>query len=210
MNEVEIGLTKRAIRGYSFDDVAVVPSRRTRDPEDVSVGWSIDAFSFSMPVIAAPMDSVMSPETAIAVGKLGGLGVLNLEGLWTRYEDPSSAYEEIAHLTEESATEGLQRIYAEPIKEELIAARLQQIRDAGVPVAGALSPQRTQEFSSTVLAAGVDMFVIRGTTVSAEHVSQNCEPLNLKQFIYDLDVPVIVGGAATYTAALHLMRTGPG
>ncbi|MEK9599513.1 MAG: GuaB3 family IMP dehydrogenase-related protein [Pontimonas sp.] len=192
MNEVEIGLTKRAMRGYSFDDVAVVPSRRTRDPEDVSVSWSIDAFSFSMPVIAAPMDSVMSPETAIAVGKLGGLGVLNLEGLWTRYEDPASAYDEIANLPEDSATEGLQRIYAEPIKPELITARLQQIRDAGVPV----------------IKAGVDLFVIRGTTVSAEHVSQNREPLNLKQFIYDLDVPVIVGGAATYTAALHLMRTG--
>ena len=208
MNEVEIGLTKRAVRGYSFDDVAVVPSRRTRDPEDVSVSWSIDAFSFSVPVIAAPMDSVMSPETAIAVGKLGGLGVLNLEGLWTRYEDPTSAYDEISNLSEESATEGLQRIYAEPIKPELITARLQQIRDAGVPVAGALSPQRTQEFSETVIKAGVDLFVIRGTTVSAEHVSQNREPLNLKQFIYDLDVPVIVGGAATYAAALHLMRTG--
>ena len=208
MNEVEIGLTKRANRAYSFDDVAVVPSHRTRDPEDVSVDWSIDAFSFSMPVIAAPMDSVMSPETAIAMGKMGGLGVLNLEGLWTRYEDPEPLYEEIATLTDEEATRVLQRIYAEPIKAELISQRLQEIRDAGVPVAGALSPQRTREFSETVVKAGVDLFVIRGTTVSAEHVSKNREPLNLKEFIYELDVPVIVGGAATYTAALHLMRTG--
>ena len=173
MNEVEIGLTKRAIRGYSFDDVAVIPSRLTRDPEDVSVSWSIDAFTFDMPVIAAPMDSVMSPESAIALGKLGGLGVLNLEGLWTRYEDPTAAYDEIAAFSEDDVTAGLQRIYAEPIKEELITSRLQQIRDAGVPVAGALSPQRTREFSSTVLSAGVYLFVIRGTTVSAEHVSQN-------------------------------------
>ena len=112
MNEVEIGLTKRAIRGYSFDDVAVIPSRRTRYPEDVSVSWTIDAFTFDMPVIAAPMDSVMSPESAIALGKLGGLGVLNLEGLWTRYEDPTAAYDEIAALSEDDATAGLQRIYA--------------------------------------------------------------------------------------------------
>jgi IMP dehydrogenase len=208
VNDVEIGLTKRAVRGYSFDDVAVVPSRRTRDPDDVSVSWSIDAFTFGMPVIGAPMDSVMSPQTAIALGKLGGLGVIDLEGLWTRYEDPTSVYEEIQAFTEEDATRGLQRIYSTPINEDLIQARLQEIRQAGVPVAGALSPQRTQEFSRAVLSAGVDLFVIRGTTVSAEHVSKNREPLNLKQFIYDLDVPVIVGGAATYTAALHLMRTG--
>ena len=159
-------------------------------------------------MIAAPMDSVMSPATAITLGKLGGLGVLNLEGLWTRYDDPTPVYEEIASLTDEEATRVLQRIYSEPIKAELIEARLQEIRDSGVPVAGSLSPQHTQEFSETVVKAGVDLFVIRGTTVSAEHVSQNREPLNLKDFIYQLDVPVIVGGAATYTAALHLMRTG--
>ena len=151
MNEVEIGLTKRAVRAYSFDDVAVVPSRRTRDPEDVSLAWSIDAFNFSMPVIAAPMDSVMSPATAITLGKLGGLGVLNLEGLWTRYDDPTPVYEEIASLTDEEATRVLQRIYSEPIKAELIEARLQEIRDSGVPVAGSLSPQHTQEFSETVV-----------------------------------------------------------
>lgn len=208
MNEVEVGLTKRAVRAYSFDDVAVVPSRRTRDPEDVSIEWKIDAFTFRSPVIAAPMDSVMSPASAIALGKLGGLGVLDLEGLWTRFEDPSAAYAEIAGLSDDDATRGLQRIYSAPIRPELITQRLAEIRDAGVPVAGALSPQRTHEFSETVLKAGVDLFVIRGTTVSAEHVSKNREPLNLKEFIYELDVPVIVGGAATYTAALHLMRTG--
>ena len=174
--EIEIGRSKRARRVYAFDDIAVVPSRRTRDPEDLSVGWSIDAYQFSIPVLAAPMDSVVSPTTAIMMGQLGGVGVLDLEGLWTRHENP------------------------EPL--------LAEIRAGGVTVAGALSPQRTQELYETVVAAGVDLFVIRGTTVSAEHVSQNQEPLNLKKFIYELDVPVIVGGAATYTAALHLMRTG--
>lgn len=185
-----------------------MPSRRTRDPEDVSLEWSIDAFAFGIPVIAAPTDSVMSPQTAIEMGRMGGLGVLNLEGLWTRYEDPIKVLEEIARIPDGDATAHLQRLYSEPIKPELIGTRLQEIRDAGVPVAGALSPQRTKEFSQAVLAAGVDLFVIRGTTVSAEHVSGNREPLNLKEFIYELDVPVIVGGAATYTAALHLMRTG--
>ena len=208
MNQIEIGRGKRGRRAYSFDDIAVVPSRRTRDPEEVSVAWQIDAYHFDLPVIAAPMDSVMSPESAIAFGKLGGLPVLDLEGLWTRYDDPTFLLAEIASLDPASATSRLQQIYAEPIKPELITERLRQVREAGITVAGALSPQRTQEFWQTVVDAGCDLFVIRGTTVSAEHVSSRAEPLNLKRFIYELDVPVIVGGASSYTAALHLMRTG--
>ncbi|WP_298226649.1 GuaB3 family IMP dehydrogenase-related protein [Gryllotalpicola sp.] len=206
--EIEIGSSKRARRAYAFDDIAIVPSRRTRDPENVSVTWTIDAYTFEIPFLAAPMDSVVSPATAIAIGRLGGLGVLDLEGLWGRYDDPEPLLEEIRDLPQESATRRLQEIYSAPIKAELIRDRLAEIRAAGVTVAGALSPQRTQEFYETVVAAGVDLFVIRGTTVSAEHVAKNREPLNLKKFIYELDVPVIVGGAATYTAALHLMRTG--
>ncbi|MGZ4450861.1 MAG: GuaB3 family IMP dehydrogenase-related protein [Nocardioides sp.] len=208
MTEIEIGRAKRARRAYSFDDVAIVPSRRTRDPEEVSVAWQIDAYRFDLPVMAAPMDSVMSPETAIALGKFGGLGVLNLEGLWTRYDDPADLLDELADLRGPDATRRLQEIYAEPVRAELITARLKEMREAGVTVAGSLSPQRTKEFAKTVVDAGVDMFVIRGTTVSAEHVSSQAEPLNLKEFIYELDVPVIVGGCATYQAALHLMRTG--
>jgi IMP dehydrogenase len=134
--------------------------------------------------------------------------VLNLEGLWTRYDDPSDLLAEIAELEGGPAVRRMQEMYAEPVKAELISQRLRQMRDAGVTVAGALSPQRTKEFAKTVVDAGVDMFVIRGTTVSAEHVSAQAEPLNLKEFIYELDVPVIVGGCATYQAALHLMRTG--
>ena len=206
--EIEIGLGKKGRLAYSLDDVSIVPSRRTRDPQDVSTSWQVDAYEFDVPVIGAPMDSVTSPATAIAMGKMGALGVLDLEGLWTRYDDPQPLLDEIAELPAESATERIQQIYAEPIKPELIVERLHEIRDAGVTVAGALSPQRTQAYYSTVLEAGVDLFVIRGTVVSAEHVSQDHEPLNLKKFIYDLDVPVIVGGAANYTAALHLMRTG--
>jgi IMP dehydrogenase len=206
--EIEIGRAKRGRRAYSFDDVAIVPSRRTRDPEEVSVAWQIDAYRFELPIIAAPMDSVMSPQTAVAFGKHGGLGVLDLEGLWTRYDDPTDLLAEVAAMQGVEATQRLQEIYSEPIKPELISARLKEMREAGVTVAGSLSPQRTKEFAKTVVDAGVDMFVIRGTTVSAEHVSGQAEPLNLKEFIYELDVPVIVGGCATYQAALHLMRTG--
>lgn len=207
-NEIEIGRGKRGRRAFSFDDVAVVPSRRTRDPEEVSVGWQIDAYHFELPVLAAPMDSVMSPATAVALGRAGGLGVLDLEGLWTRYEDPEPLLAQIAELPAAEATARMQEVYAAPIQPELIRRRVGEVRDAGVTVAGALSPQRTQEFWKDVVDAGVDLFVIRGTTVSAEHVSGRAEPLNLKRFIYELDVPVIVGGASTYTAALHLMRTG--
>ena len=154
------------------------------------------------------MDSVVSPATAAAIGQLGGLAVLDLEGLWTRYADPEPLLAEVAELGEEAATRRLQEIYSEPIKEELIGRRIEEIRAAGVTTAARLSPQRTVRYYKTVVDAGVDIFVIRGTTVSAEHVSGQAEPLNLKQFIYELDVPVIVGGCATYTAALHLMRTG--
>jgi IMP dehydrogenase len=208
MTEIEIGRNKRAKRAYAFDDVAIVPTRRTRDPKDVSTNWSIDAYEFKMPIMAAPMDSVVSPATAIEMGKLGGLGVLDLEGLWTRYDEPEKLLDEIAKLSDVDATTRMQQIYSEPIKPELIRDRIAQIRAGGVVVAGALSPQRTAQFSDVVLKAGVDIFVIRGTTVSAEHVAKETEPLNLKKFIYELDVPVIVGGVANYTAALHLMRTG--
>jgi IMP dehydrogenase len=208
VTEIEIGRGKRGRRAYTFDDVAIVPSRRTRDPEEVSTHWQIDAYRFELPIVAAPMDSVMSPATAVSLGRLGGLGVLDLEGLWTRYEDPEPLLAEIAGLEPAVSTRRMQELYAEEIKPELIVARIKEIRDAGVTVSAALTPQRTQQFWKTVVDAGVDVFVIRGTTVSAEHVSGRAEPLNLKRFIYELDVPVIVGGSATYTSALHLMRTG--
>ena len=208
MQEIEIGRAKHGRHAYSFDDVAIVPSRRTRDPEEVSVHWQIDAYRFELPILAAPMDSVMSPQTAVAFGRHGGLGVLDLEGLWTRYDDPTDLLAEVAELDGPRATARMQQIYTEPVKPELITARLQEMRDSGVTVAGSLSPQRTKEFAKAVVDAGCDMFVIRGTTVSAEHVSSQAEPLNLKEFIYELDVPVIVGGCATHQAALHLMRTG--
>jgi IMP dehydrogenase len=206
--EVEIGIGKSGRRAYGFDDIAIVPSRRTRDPEDVDITWQIDAFRFDLPMLASAMDGVVSPATAIEIGRLGGLGVLNLEGLWTRYEDPAPCYEEIASLPTEKVAGRLQELYAEPIRPELIKARLGEIHAAGVVAAGAVTPQRAQQLIEPIRRSDIDILVIQGTIVSAEHVSQQVEPLNLKTFIRQLDLPVIVGGCASYQAALHLMRTG--
>jgi IMP dehydrogenase len=206
--DVEIGIGKSGRRAYGFDDIAIVPSRRTRDPEDVSLAWEIDAYRFELPLVASAMDGVMSPATAVEVGRLGGLGVLDLEGLWTRYDDPEPLLAEIQQLPAADATRRMVEMYSKPIEADLISARVKQMREAGVVVAASLTPQRTVQFAQTVLDSGVDIFVIQGTVVSAEHVSTRSEPLNLKRFIADLDVPVLVGGCATYQSALHLMRTG--
>jgi IMP dehydrogenase len=208
MAEVEIGIGKTGRRAYGFDDIAIVPSRRTRDPEDVDISWDIDAFKFELPLMAAAMDGVVSPATAIDIGQLGGLGVLNLEGLWTRYEDPEPLFEEIAKLDNDKATARMQQIYSEPVKPELVTKRIREIKDAGVISCASLTPQRTEQYAKAVLEAELDLLVIQGTVVSAEHVSKTVEPLNLKQFIREFEIPVIVGGCASYQAALHLMRTG--
>jgi IMP dehydrogenase len=206
--EVEIGFGKSGRRAYGFDDIAIVPSRRTRDPEDVDISWEIDAYRFDLPVLAAAMDGVTSPATAVEVGRLGGAAVLNLEGVWTRYEDPEPLLEEIAQLEPDKATARMQQIYSEPIRPELITQRIREIKDAGVVACGSLTPQRTRRYAPAILEAELDLLVIQGTVVSAEHVSKTTDALNLKRFIREFDIPVIVGGCASYQAALHLMRTG--
>jgi len=206
--EVEIGIGKSGRRAYGFDDIAIVPSRRTRDPDDIDVSWDLDAYQFELPLLASAMDGVVSPRIAIETGKLGGLGVLNLEGLWTRYKDPEPIYEEIAGLSAADATKRMQEIYREPIKADLIGERIREIKDSGVVVAASLTPQRVGRYHEITLEAGLDILVIQGTVVSAEHVSSTSEPLNLKTFIARYEIPVIVGGCASYSTALHLMRTG--
>jgi IMP dehydrogenase len=206
--EIEIGLGKLGRRGYGLDDISVVPSRRTRDADDVDITWELADYHFELPFLASAMDAVVDVEIAIRIGKLGGLAVLNLEGLQTRYEDPRPIYEEIASLSKEEATEGLQRLYREPIKEELIARRIREIKEGGVIVAASLTPQRVEDYHKIALEAGLDIMVIQGTVISAEHVSSRSEPLNLKKFIAELPIPTIVGGCASYSTALHLMRTG--
>jgi IMP dehydrogenase len=206
--EVEIGRGKKARRAYGLDDIAIVPSRRTRDPDDVDIAWKLGDYRFELPLLASAMDGVVSPQTAGIVGRLGGLAVLNLEGIFTRYEDAEEQLERIAGLPKEFATREMQEIYREPVKEELIARRIREIKAEGVVCAASLTPQRVSRYYELALEAGLDVLVIQGTVVSGEHVSANTEPLNLKEFIPQLDVPVIVGGCASYHTGLHLMRTG--
>ena len=206
--EIDIGIGKTARQAYGLDDIAIVPSRRTRDPDDVDITWQLDGFRFALPMMGSAMDGALSPATAATIGHLGGLGVLNLEGLWTRYEDPEPYFEEIAELPAEKATRRMQEIYLEPIKVELVGQRVAEMKAEKMVTAASLTPQRVRDLAPAALAAGLDILVIQGTVVSAEHVSTRVEPLNLKQFIADCDAPVIVGGCASYSTALHLMRTG--
>ena len=206
--DIEIGRGKTARRAYGLDEIAIVPSRRTRDPEDVDISWSLGNLNLDLPCLASALDAAVDPTTAGIIGSLGGLAVLNLEGLQTRYEDPGVVFEEIASLPETKATRVMQDIYAEPIKEELIFRRVQEVKDKGVIAAASLTPQRVERYHRAAIEAGLDVLVVQGTVVSAEHVSRSVEPLNLMEFVPSLNVPVIVGGCASYSTALHLMRTG--
>jgi len=205
--EVEIGSGKSARRAYSLDDIAIVPSRRTRDPQDVDVRWEIDAYELDMPVLGAA-STVGTPADAIAIGEVGGAGILDLEGLCTRYDDPAPLVEELASLGDRERAAREADLLQQPIKPELITERIRQVKDAGVLACAALRPQVVEQYATDVLKADADLFVIKGRVVSAEHVSRSAEPLNLKRFIREYDIPVLVGGCASYQAALHLMRAG--
>jgi IMP dehydrogenase len=205
--EVEIGRGKKGRRAYGFDDIAIVPSRRTRDPDDVDISWTLGPYRFELPLLASAMDGVVSPETAIELNRLGGLGVLNLEGIWSRYEDAETRLAEIASAPPEQATKLMQRIYEEPVRPELLAQRVEEIKAAGSVAAGSLTPQHVTDYYERALEAGLDILVIQGTVISAEHVSSKSEPLNLKEFTAELPVPCIIGGCASYATGLHLMRT---
>jgi IMP dehydrogenase len=206
--EIEIGRGKKARQAYGFDDIAIVPSRRTRDPQDVDIGWKLGPHLLELPLIGSAMDGVISPQTAIKLGELGGLGVLNLEGIYTRYQNAEAQLEKIAKLPKDKATGVMQEIYAQPVEPKLIAQRIEEIKSRGVLAVGSLTPQKVRDHYEIALAAGLDILVIQGTVVSAEHVSSNGQALNLKEFIASLPIPVIVGGCASYHTALHLMRTG--
>ena len=206
--DVVIGMAKSGRRAYGFDEISIVPSRRTRNPDDVDISWEIDAYRFRLPMMASAMDSVVSPATAVAIGHLGGLAVLNLEGLWCRYEDPDPVFEEIASLPADKATRRMQELYRAPVLSDLMQQRIAEIRASGVVTAAALTPQGVDHYVDVIAGSGLDILVIQGTVVSAEHVSSRGEPLDLYSFIAGLDIPVIVGGCASYAGAIHLMRTG--
>ena len=205
---IEIGRGKTGRRAYGLDEIAIVPSRRTRDPQDIDISWSLGNLQLDLPCLASALDAAVDIKTAGIIGRLGGLAVLNLEGIQTRFEDPGPVFEEIASLPETKATRVMQDIYAEPMKEELIFRRVQEIKDQGVIAAASLTPQRVERYHRAAIEAGLDVLVIQGTVVSAEHVSKTVEPLNLMEFVPQLNVPVVVGGCASYSTALHLMRTG--
>jgi IMP dehydrogenase len=206
--EIEIGRGKKGRRAYGFDDVAIVPSRRTRDPDDIDISWTLGPYRFDLPLVASAMDGVVSPDTAVLVHKLGGLGVLNLEGIWTRFEDAEDQLEKISKAPRDVATKLMQEIYETPVKPELIAQRVAEIKAAGAVACGSLTPQRVLDNYEVAVEAGLDILVVQGTVISAEHVSATVEPLNLKDFISEVPVPTVVGGCASYSTGLHLMRTG--
>jgi IMP dehydrogenase len=211
---VEIGMGRTARRAYGLDEVEIVPSRRTRSSKDVSTAWQIDAYRFDIPLITHPTDAIVSPATAVSIGEHGGLAVLNAEGLWARHPNVEDA---LARLINAGWADGadprvlthlLQELHAAPIRLDLLTEAIKQVSGAGVTVAARVSPQRAAELTPDLLAAGVEILVLQGTIVSAEHVSRDSEPLNLKSFIAELDVPVVAGGVHDYRTAMHLMRTG--
>jgi IMP dehydrogenase len=210
---VEIGMGRTARRTYELSDINIVPARRTRSSKDVSTAWQLDAYRFEIPVIAHPTDALVSPEFAIELGRLGGLGVLNGEGLMGRHADVGEKIAEVLRAAEKQddpavAIRLLQQLHAAPLDLDLLGAAVARVRDAGVTTAVRVSPQNAQALTPTLIAAGIDLLVIQGTIISAERVASDGEPLNLKTFISELDVPVVAGGVADQRTALHLMRTG--
>ncbi|GAB3502971.1 GuaB3 family IMP dehydrogenase-related protein [Amycolatopsis cihanbeyliensis] len=214
---VEIGMGRTARRAYGFDDVEIVPSRRTRSSKVVSTSWQIDAYRFELPLVTHPTDAVVSPGTAVAFGELGGLGVLNAEGLWARQANTEEVLHRLVRTAREAEDPGelvrlLQELHSAPIRMDLLSEAIRTVRESGVTVAARVSPQHAAELTPDLLAAGVEILVVQGTIVSAEHVGpdggEDGEPLNLKEFISDLEVPVIAGGVSDYRTAMHLMRTG--
>jgi IMP dehydrogenase len=213
---VEIGMGRTARRAYRLDEVEIVPSRRTRSSKDVSTAWQIDAYRFDIPLVTHPTDAIVSPATAIEFGALGGLAVLNAEGLWARHPNVDDALARLIRAGKTDPADAdptvlirlLQELHAAPIRVDLLTEAIKQVSAAGVTVAARVSPQRAARLTPDLLAAGVEILVLQGTIVSAEHVARDSEPLNLKSFIADLDVPVIAGGVHDYRTAMHLMRTG--
>ncbi|MER0000103.1 GuaB3 family IMP dehydrogenase-related protein [Corynebacterium segmentosum] len=202
----EIGIGREARRTFDLDQVSIVPQRRTRSSKDVDTTWNIDAYTFDTPFVSHPTDALATPEFIIEMGKQGGLGVINAEGLWGRHEDLEGALARIYSQPGDNST--IQELHAAPLDDALLASRIAQVRESGVTVAVRVSPQNAREMAPKAIAAGAELLFIQGTLLSAEHVATGGEPLNLKEFIGSLEVPVIAGGVADYTTALHLMRTG--
>ena len=206
--EVELGEGKSARRAYGFDDIAVVPRRRTRDPEDVDISWELEGFRFAAPFVVPPLDAVVTPARAVEIGQLGGMAVLDLEGVWTRHPEADALFAEVAGLAARARVARIQELMRAPVSEDLLVERIGAIRSKGVVAAGEVSAARTDALLPAINRAELDLLMIHGSVVSAEHVSRNREPLNLKKVIRNFEMPVIVGPCATARGAMHLMRTG--
>ena len=199
---------KELQRAYGFDEVAIVPGDVTINPEQTNIDLKIDNLTFALPIIASAMDAVVDVNTAILLSKLGSLAVLHLEGVQTRYDDPSEPLEEIARTPKEGVTPLLQKIYTAPIKEKLISQRVEAIKKGGGICAGSVTPANAKRFAPIIVEAGADIIVVASTVTSARHISKSVRGLVFPEFIKSIKIPVIVGNCVSYTACLELMRTG--
>jgi IMP dehydrogenase len=203
-----IGRGRKARRCYGFDEIALAPGDVTINPDDVDISWELGGQRINVPIMAAAMDGVVDTKFAVAMGKLGGLAVLNLEGVQTRYENPDEVFERIAEASPEEATHLVQDIYQEPIKEELISTRIEEIKSAAVPAIVSAIPQRAERFGAIAEEAGVDFFVVQSTVTTAKHISSQYETLDFTKFCKKMSVPIIVGNTCSYEVTLQLMETG--
>jgi IMP dehydrogenase len=206
--ETELGKAKKTRRAYGFDEISLVPSIVTINTDDANVSMEIGGIKFQIPIIASAMDGVVSPRTAILMSKLGGLGVLNLHGIWTRYENAEKVLEQIAAVSKEEYLPLMQKLYLEPIKKELVVKRIKEIKAGGGLAAVSSIPQDALELGPVARDAGVDIFVLQSTVISTKHKSTTSEPLDIKKFCAEMKVPVLVGNCVTYEVALTLMGTG--
>ena len=208
MAQFYIGVDRMARRCYGFDEIALVPGNFTINPNEVDTSFGIDGKSYKVPILAAAMDGVVDVNFAIAMGRLGGLAVLNLEGVQTRYEDPAEVLDKIAHATAEEATRLVQDIYLEPVKDKLIAKRISQIKAAKAPAVVSSIPQRAESFGAIAEEAGADIFIVQSTVTTVRHIAKEYKALEFHKFCKKMKIPVIIGNCVTYEVALELMDIG--
>src|SRR5207302_1200628 len=203
--ELELGRSKRARRAYGFDEVALVPGRITINPDEIDVSFALNGATFPLPLLAAAMDGVVDTGFAAEMGRLGGLAVLNLDGVQTRYEDPSAVLREIAEAPAGSVNTVLQKIYTAPVQDGLIGQRIEEVKRAGVLCAVSTVPGTAERRAPIVQEAGADVLVVQGTVLTARHRSRSYRHLSFRELTESIDIPVIAGNCVDYATALELM-----
>lgn len=203
-----IGMGRRARRCYGFDEVALVPGSVTVNPNEVDTSWQIGNKKFQVPILAAAMDGVVDVKFAVAMGKLGGIAVLNLDGIQTRYDNPDEVLERIAKAAPDEATRLIQEVYLKPVKEKLIAKRVKEIKSHKVPAVVSCIPQNAKKFHKIAQDAGCDIFIVQSTVATVRHISTEYKILDLEEFCKESKIPIIVGNSVTYNMALELLEAG--